>query len=205
MNEIFIPCIVTSINGQDQSTSIFSYEFEKNRTIYLNGTIDDKLAMSVIAQLRYLNSKSEDDITMIINGPGGAVSAGMAIYDVMKSGIQCDIVTVCMGMAASMDAFLLASGTKGKRYATESSEIMIHQPLGGVQGQATDISLVADHIMKTKKKIASILAKECRKTQKKLLNDMERDNWMDAVTASAYGLIDHIGFPTDEYSEVTDD
>lgn len=200
MSDIFIPYITTSLNGQDQSTSIFSYEFIKNRTIYVSGEIDDKLAMTVIAQLRYLNRKSGADITMIINGPGGSVTSGMAIYDAM-TGIKCDVVTICMGIAASMSGFLLAAGTKGKRYSTPNSEVMIHQPLGGAKGQATDISLVAEHIMKTKKRIAEILAEKCGKTSKKLLRDMERDNWMDAASALEYGLIDHIGLP-DENEEV---
>ena len=118
-------------------------------------------------------------------------------YDCMKHGIHCDVITIATGMAASMGAFLLAAGTKGKRYATNNAEIMIHQPLGGVQGQATDISLVADHIQYIKKKLASILAEECGKTQKKLMHDTERDNWMSSAAAREYGLIDHVGYPNE--------
>lgn len=195
MSEVLFPSIVTNINGHDQSTNILSYEFEKNRTIYLNGEVNDLMSMSVISQLRYLDSKSDEDIILIINSPGGSVTSGMAIYDCMKAGIHCDVVTVATGMAASMGAFLLAAGTKGKRYATESAEIMIHQPLGGVQGQATDISLVADHIQHLKKKLAGILSEECGKSLKKLMHDTERDKWMSSDDAKEYGFIDHVGYP----------
>lgn len=145
--------------------------------------------------MRYLDAKSDDPITVFINSPGGSVTAGLAIYDCMKHGVHCDVITVATGMAASMGAFLLAAGTKGKRYATTNAEIMIHQPLGGVQGQATDISLVANHIQHMKKKLASILAEACGKTQKKLMHDTERDNWMSSSAAKEYGLIDHVGYP----------
>ena len=197
MSHAMFPNIVTNLNGHDQSTNIFSYDFEKNRIIYINGEVNDLMALSVVSQLRYLDAKSDEDITLIINSPGGSVTAGMAIYDCMKYGIHCDVVTIATGMAASMGAFLLAAGTKGKRYATNSAEIMIHQPLGGVQGQATDISLVADHIQYIKKKLASILAEECGKTQKKLMHDTERDNWMSSVAAKEYGLIDYVGYPNE--------
>lgn len=197
MSHAMFPNIVTNINGHDQSTDILSFDFEKNRIIYINGEVNDLVALSVISQLRYLDAKSDEDITLIINCPGGSVTAGMAIYDCMKHGIHCDVVTIATGMAASMGAFLLAAGTKGKRYATNTAEIMIHQPLGGVQGQATDISLVADHIQYIKKKLASILAEECGKTQKKLMHDTERDNWMSSDAAKEYGLIDHVGYPNE--------
>lgn len=197
MSHAMFPNIVTNINGHDQSTNILSFDFEKNRIIYINGEVNDLVALSVISQLRYLDAKSDEDITLIINSPGGSVTAGMAIYDCMKHGIHCDVITIATGMAASMGAFLLASGTKGKRYATNNAEIMIHQPLGGVQGQATDISLVADHIQYIKKKLASILAEECGKTQKKLMHDTERDNWMSSTAAKEYGLIDHVGYPNE--------
>ena len=166
MSHAMFPNIVTNINGHDQSTDILSFDFEKNRIIYINGEVNDLVALSVISQLRYLDAKSDEDITLIINCPGGSVTAGMAIYDCMKHGIHCD-------------------------------EIMIHQPLGGVQGQATDISLVADHIQYIKKKLASILAEECGKTQKKLMHDTERDNWMSSDAAKEYGLIDHVGYPNE--------
>lgn len=195
MSEVMIPSIVTNINGHDQSTNIINYDFEKHRFIYINGEVNDLMAMSVTSQLRYLDAKSDDPITLFINSPGGSVTAGLAIYDCMKHGIHCDVITVATGMAASMGAFLLAAGTTGKRYATPNAEIMIHQPLGGVQGQATDISLVANHIQYMKKKLAAILAEECGKTLKKLMHDTERDNWMSGMAAKEYGLIDHVGYP----------
>ena len=195
MSEVMFPSIVTNINGHDQSTNIINYDFEKNRFIYINGEVNDLMAMSVTSQLRYLDAKSDDPITVFINSPGGSVTAGLAIYDCMKHGIHCDVITVATGMAASMGAFLLAAGANGKRYATPNAEIMIHQPLGGVQGQATDISLVANHIQYMKKKLAAILAEECGKTQKKLMHDTERDNWMSSMAAKEYGLIDHVGYP----------
>lgn len=195
MSEVMFPSIVTNINGHDQSTNIINYDFEKNRFIYINGEVNDLMAMSVTSQLRYLDAKSDDPITVFINSPGGSVTAGLAIYDCMKHGIHCDVITVATGMAASMGAFLLAAGANGKRYATPNAEIMIHQPLGGVQGQATDISLVANHIQYMKKKLAAILAEECGKTQKKLVHDTERDNWMSSMAAKEYGLIDHVGYP----------
>lgn len=196
MSHAMFPNVVTNINGHDQSTNILSFDFEKNRIIYINGEVDGLMALSVISQLRYLDAKSDEDITLIINSPGGSVTDGMAIYDCMKS-IHCDTVTIATGRAASMGAFLLAAGTKGKRYATENAVIMIHQPLGGVQGQVTDISLAVDHMMYEKKKLASILADACGKTQKKLMHDTERDNWMSSAAAKEYGLIDHIGYPNE--------
>ena len=196
MSQAMFPNIVTNINGHDQSTNILSFDFEKNRIIYINGEVDGLMALSVISQLRYLAAKSDDDITLIINSPGGSVTDGMAIYDCMKA-IHCDTVTIATGRAASMGAFLLAAGTKGKRYATENAVIMIHQPLGGVQGQVTDISLAVDHMMYEKKKLASILADACGKTQKKLMHDTERDNWMSSAAAKEYGLIDHVGYPNE--------
>lgn len=195
MSEVMFPSIVTNINGHDQSTNIINYDFEKHRFVYINGEVNDLMAMSVTSQLRYLDAKSDDPITLFINSPGGSVTAGLAIYDCMKHGIHCDVITVATGMAASMGAFLLAAGTTGKRYATPNAEIMIHQPLGGVQGQATDISLVANHIQYMKKKLAAILAEECGKNQKKLMHDTERDNWMSSMAAKEYGLIDHVGYP----------
>lgn len=195
MSEILFPNIITNIDGHDQSTNLINFDFMVNRTIYINGEIDDWMAMSVISQLRYLDSRSEEDIMMLINSSGGTVTAGMAIYDAMKYGIGCDVRTVATGLAASMGAFLLAAGTRGKRYATQSAEIMIHQPLGGVQGQATDISLVAKHIEYVKRKLAGILASECNKTVEQLMEDMERDNWKTSDEAKEYGLIDEVGFP----------
>ena len=195
MEGIIFPSVVANIDGHDHSASLISYDLASNRIIYINNEINDWVAMSVISQLHYLNGRSDDDITLVINSPGGSVTAGLAIYDAMKYGTRCDIITVATGMAASMGAFLLAAGTKGKRYATPSTEIMIHQPLGGVQGQATDISLVADHIQNVKRKLAEILADECGRPVKTLMRDTERDNWKTSTQAMEYGLIDHVGFP----------
>ena len=189
------PSVVANINGRDQAVRLTDYELSKKRVIRITGEINDLVADEVIAQIRYLSDKSEDDIQLYIQSPGGSVHAGMAIYDAMKYGTGCRIATVATGLAASMGAFLLCAGTKGMRYATPSAEIMIHQPLGGVQGQATDITLVAQHIQKVKQKLASVMADACGKTTEQLLSDMDRDNWMDAVAARAYGLIDHIGYP----------
>lgn len=190
----FLPHVITSTDGNEHNTDLISYDMTKNRVIYLNGEVNGESALSVITQLRYLATKSDKDIYLFINSPGGAVSDGLAIYDVINN-IPCDVVTVATGMAASMGSFLLAAGTPGKRFATPSTEIMIHQPLGGVQGQATDISLVADHIQKIKNKLASIMAEKCKKNLEEVINDMERDHWMTADQAKNYGLVDCVGFP----------
>lgn len=198
MAEIFIPNVLFNKDGQDRQAGLLTYDFEYGRTIYLVGEVNDMAALSINSQLRYLNSKSGEDIIMCINSGGGAVHAGLSIYDCMNE-IECDVITVATGMAASMGAFLLAAGTKGKRYATENAEIMIHQPIGGVQGQATDISLVADHIQYLKSSLAKIIAKSCDKNVKTLLRDMERDYWMSSIEAKKYGLIDNIGYPGGRY------
>lgn len=190
----FLPHIITSTDGDNHSTDLISYDMIKNRIIYLNGEINGESAISIITQLKYLASKSDKDIYMYINSPGGAVSDGLAIYDVMNE-IPCDVVTIAMGMAASMGSFLLAAGVQGKRFVTPSTEVMIHQPLGGVQGQATDISLVADHIQKIKTKLASIMAEKCGKQLEEVINDMERDRWMTGNQAKEYGIADYVGFP----------
>lgn len=190
----FLPQIITSTDGNDHSTDLISYDMIKNRIIYCHGEVNGDSAVSIITQLRYLATKSDKDIYMFINSPGGSVSDGLAIYDVMDE-IPCDVVTIANGMAASMGSFLLAAGAKGKRYVTPSTEVMIHQPLGGVQGQATDISLVADHIQKIKTKLAMIMAKNCGKELVEIINDMERDHWMTGDQAKAYGIADHVGFP----------
>lgn len=195
MSELILPSVISNVDGLDQSLNLVSHDFLTNRSIYLIGPVTDFSALNMITQLRYLASRSDDDIRFYINSPGGSVTAGMAILDVMKYGVSCDISTVCIGLAASMGAALLAAGTKGKRYASPNSEVMIHQPLGGVQGQATDISLVADHIQHTKKKLATLLAEACDKPVKSLMRDIERDNWKTAADAMKYGLIDHVGFP----------
>lgn len=195
MRKSLYPNVVTNVDGQEQFIPLDNYNFMKKNMIEIVGEIDDWVAASVVSQLLYMDNKSDDDIILIINSPGGSVTAGMAIYDAMKYAVNCDVCTVATGVAASMGALLLAAGTKGKRYATPSAEIMIHQPLGGVQGQATDITLVAEHIQNVKKKLAGILAESCGKSMQELLNDMERDNWKTAMQAKEYGLIDSVGYP----------
>ena len=191
---IFLPHIITVTDGYEYNTELVSYDMIKNRIIYLNGEVNSESALSVITQLRYLAAKSDRDIFMYINSPGGSVSDGLAIYDMINQ-ISCDVVTIATGVAASMGAFLVAAGTPGKRFATPSVEIMIHQPLGGVQGQATDISLFAEHIQRLKRRLGTILADKCKKSSDSVIADMERDCWMSAIQAKNYGLIDHIGFP----------
>ena len=190
----FLPYVITSTDGNTHNTDLISYDMIKNRVIYLNGEVNKESALLLITQLRYLAARSDKDIYLYINSLGGAVSDGLSIYDMMNE-IPCDVVTVATGMAASMGAFLLAAGAQGKRYATPSTEIMIHQPLGGVQGQATDISLVADHIQKVKTKLAGIMAERCKRDLEAVVKDMERDHWMSADKARGYGLVDYVGFP----------
>ena len=190
----FLPRIITSTDGNDHSTDLISYDMIKNRVIYLNGEVNGETAVSLITQLRFLANKSDKDIYLFINSPGGSVSDGLAIYDVMNE-ISCDVVTIATGLAASMGSFLLSAGAQGKRYITPSTEVMIHQPLGGVQGQATDISLVADHIQKIKAKLTSIMAENCKKDIEEVAKDMERDHWMSGEQAREYGIVDHVGFP----------
>ena len=185
-----VPMIVDKELDGERSYDIFS-RLLKNRIILLSGEINDACSSSIIAQLLYLDSISNEDISLYINSPGGSVSAGMAIYDTMNF-IMSDVATICVGMAASMGAFLLSSGQKGKRSALPSSEIMIHQPLGGAEGQATEIKIVAEHIIKLKKKLNTILAKNTKKSLKAIENDTERDHYLDAEEALEYGLIDKI-------------
>lgn len=185
-----VPMIVDKELDGECSYDIFS-RLLKNRIILLSGEINDACSSSIIAQLLYLDSISNEDISLYINSPGGSVSAGMAIYDTMNF-IKSDVATICVGMAASMGAFLLSSGQKGKRSALPSSEIMIHQPLGGAEGQATEIKIVAEHIIKLKKKLNTILAKNTKKSLKTIENDTERDHYLDAEEALEYGLIDKI-------------
>ena len=185
-----VPMIVDKELDGERSYDIFSMLL-KNRIILLSGEINDACSSSIIAQLLYLDSISNEDISLYINSPGGSVSAGMAIYDTMNF-IKSDVATICVGMAASMGAFLLSSGQKGKRSALPSSEIMIHQPLGGAEGQATEIKIVAEHIIKLKKKLNTILAKNTKKSLKAIENDTERDHYLDAEEALEYGLIDKI-------------
>ena len=192
MSEIFIPQIITITDGHEHSVDLESYQFTKERKVKLIGEINAGTARSIVSQLDYLDGKGDDDIHLIINSPGGTVSDGMMIYDAIKHSIHCDVRTVATGMAASMGAFLLAAGTKGKRYAMPNAEVMIHQPLGGVQGQATDISRAADHIQNVKNRLATILAAECGKEVEDVLHDMERDHWLTSVEALKYGIIDGI-------------
>lgn len=192
MSEIFIPQIITITEGHEHGVDLESYQFTKERRVKLIGEINAGTARSIVSQLDYLDGKGDDDIQLIINSPGGTVSDGMMIYDAIKHSIHCDVRTVATGMAASMGAFLLAAGTKGKRYAMPNAEVMIHQPLGGVQGQATDISRAADHIQNVKNRLATILAAECGKEVEDVLHDMERDHWLTSVEALKYGIIDGI-------------
>ena len=193
---MYLPEIIVTKGKEDYRTEPVANLFKCSRTVMVFSEINNIVAQSVIAQLLYLDEQNDTDIYLYINSPGGSVHAGMAIYDYIKcGGLRSDICTVATGIAASMGAFLLAAGKKGKRIATPSAEIMIHQPLGGVQGQATDISIVADHIQNTKKKLAGILSEECSKDLNIILSDMERDNWMSAQSALDYGLIDKVGFP----------
>lgn len=163
----------------------------KERIIILTGEIDDAMSSSICAQLLYLSSISSEPIQMYINSPGGSVSAGLAIYDIMKY-IRCDVSTICMGICASMAAVLLSAGTQGKRSALSNSEIMIHQPMGGMQGQAKDMEIAALHIQKLKERLYSILSENTRQSNETLRRDCDRDYYMDAKEALSYGLIDAI-------------
>ena len=189
-NMNLIPMIVDKeINGE-RSYDIFS-KLLKNRIIILSGTINDESANTIVAELLYLDSLNHEDISLYINSPGGSVTAGFAIYDTMNL-VKSDVSTICMGMAASMAAFLLSSGKKGKRYALPNSEVMIHQPLGGAEGQATEIKIAAEHILKTKKKLNKILASNTNKKLEKIEQDTERDYFLEAKEAKEYGLIDKV-------------
>ncbi|MBO5327944.1 MAG: ATP-dependent Clp endopeptidase proteolytic subunit ClpP [Clostridia bacterium] len=186
-----VPYIVEQTSRGERSYDIYSRLLE-DRIIFLTGEIDDAVANTVVAQLIYLEAKDPSkDICLYINSPGGSVSAGLAIYDTMNY-IKCDVTTICIGLAASMGAFLLSSGTKGKRYALPNSEVMIHQPLGGARGQASDIQIAAEHILKTKHKLNSIMAKNAGKTLAELERDTDRDNFLSAQEALEYGLIDKV-------------
>lgn len=185
-----VPMIVEKELTGERSYDIFS-KLLKNRIVILSGTIDDNVSNTVVAELLYLDSINHEDISLYINSPGGSVTAGMAIYDTMNF-IKSDVSTICIGMAASMAAFLLSSGKENKRYILPNAEVMIHQPLGGAQGQATEIKIVAEHILKTKKKLNTILAKNTKNSLKKIAHDTERDYYLDAQEALKYGLIDKI-------------
>ena len=186
-----IPMVVEQTNRGERSYDIYSRLLE-DRIIFLSGTIGDEMANSIVAQLIFLEGKDpEKDISLYINSPGGSVSAGMAIYDTMQY-IKCDVSTICLGMAASMGAFLLAGGAKGKRFALPHSTIMIHQPSGGAQGQATEIQIVADHIAQTKRTLNELLAANTGQPIEVVERDTDRDNYMTAEEAKAYGLIDGV-------------
>ena len=186
-----IPYVVENTGKGERSYDIYSRLLE-DRIIFLTGKINDQVADAIVAQLIYLEGKDPDkDISLYINSPGGSVSAGLAIYDTMNY-IRSDVSTICIGLAASMAAFLLSSGAKGKRYALANSEVMIHQPLGGAQGQASDIKIMADHILKTKRKLNEILAKNSGKPYEIVERDTDRDNYLSAEEAKEYGLVDQI-------------
>ena len=186
-----IPMVVEQTNKGERSYDIYSRLLE-DRIIMLSGEIDDALANTIVAQLIYLEGKDPNkDICLYINSPGGSVTAGLAIYDTMNY-VKCDVSTICIGLAASMGAFLLSSGKKGKRFALPNSEIMIHQPLGGAQGQASDIKIQADHILKIKDKLNKILSENTSKPVEQVEKDTDRDNYLSAEEALSYGLIDKI-------------
>ena len=186
-----IPMVVEQTDRGERSYDIYSKLLEE-RIIFITGEINDAVANTVVAELLYLEAKdSAKDIDIYNNSPGGSVTSGLAIYDTMNF-IKCDVSTICIGMAASMAAFLLSSGKKGKRYALPSSEIMIHQPLGGAQGQASDIKIQAEHILALKKKLNSVLAANTGKPVEQIENDTDRDNYLTAEDALNYGLIDKI-------------
>ena len=185
-----IPSVIEKSSYGERAYDIYS-RLLKDRIIIINGEIDDSLANSIVAQLLYLDGINHDDISIYINSPGGSITAGMAIYDTMNF-ISSDVSTICIGMAASMAAFLLSSGKKGKRYCLANSEVMIHQPLGGAQGQATEIKIAAERILKLKKKLNKILAINTGKNIKKIEKDTERDYFMDSKEAFEYGIVDEI-------------
>ena len=187
----FVPYVIELASRGERSYDIYS-RLLNDRIIFLGEEVTDVSANLIVAQLLFLESEDPGkDIHMYINSPGGSVSAGLAIYDTMQY-IKCDVSTICIGMAASMGAFLLAGGTKGKRMALPNSEIMIHQPSGGAQGQATEIKIVAEQILKTKRKLNEILAANTGKPLEQIEIDTERDNYMSAEEAKAYGLIDNV-------------
>ena len=186
-----VPYVIEQTSRGERSYDIYS-RLLKERIIFLGEEVNDVSASVIVAQLLFLEADDPDkDIQLYINSPGGSVTAGMAIYDTMQY-IKCDVSTVCIGMAASMGAFLLSGGAKGKRFALPNAEIMIHQPLGGAQGQATEIQIAADHILRTRKTLNSILAANTGKPLEVIQADTERDNFMSAAEAKEYGLIDEV-------------
>ena len=189
-----VPMVIEQTGRGERSYDIYS-RLLKDRIIFLGEEVTDVSANLIVAQLLFLESEDPNkDIQLYINSPGGSVSAGLAIYDTMHY-VKCDVSTICMGMAASMGAFLLAGGAKGKRFALPNAEVMIHQPSGGAQGQATDIKIIADKILQTKKKLNEMLAANTGQPYDVIAADTERDRWMTAEEAKAYGLIDEIVAP----------
>jgi len=186
-----VPIVVEQTNRGERSYDIYS-RLLNDRIVFLSGVVEDNLASVIVAQMLYLEAQDPDkDIFLYINSPGGSITSGMAIYDTMQY-IKCDVVTICIGMAASMGAFLLAAGAKGKRKALPNCDVMIHQPSGGAQGQATDIQIHAEHIIKTKQKMNKILSEMTGQTLKKIEKDAERDFFMTASEAKEYGLVDEV-------------
>ncbi|UYI92380.1 MAG: ATP-dependent Clp endopeptidase proteolytic subunit ClpP [Anaerostipes hadrus] len=186
-----VPYVIEQTSRGERSYDIYS-RLLKERIIFLGEEVNDVTAGLVVSQLLFLESEDPDkDINLYINSPGGSVTAGMAIYDTMQY-VKCDVSTMCMGMAASMGAFLLSGGTKGKRLALPNAEIMIHQPSGGTQGQATEIEIAAEHILRTKKKLNTILSENTGQPYETIVKDTERDNWLTAQEALEYGLIDKV-------------
>ena len=186
-----VPYVIEQTSRGEGSYDIYS-RLLKERIIFLGEEVNDVTAGLVVSQLLFLESEDPDkDINLYINSPGGSVTAGMAIYDTMQY-VKCDVSTMCMGMAASMGAFLLSGGTKGKRPALPNAEIMIHQPSGGAQGQATEIEIAAEHILRTKKKLNTILSENTGQPYETIVKDTERDNWLTAQEALEYGLIDKV-------------
>ena len=186
-----VPMVIEKTGMGERSYDIYS-RLLNDRIVFLGDEVNDITASLVVAQLLYLEAQDpEKDISLYINSPGGSISAGMAIYDTMNF-IKCDVSTICVGMAASMGAFLLAAGAKGKRFALPNSEIMIHQPLGGAQGQASDIKIQAEHIIKIRKKLNTILSERTGKSIEEIERDTDRDNWLDADAAKEYGLVDKV-------------
>lgn len=188
---MYNPIVIENTSYGERSYDIYS-RLLKDRIIFLGTEINDNVANAIVAQLLFLEAEDpEKDITMYINSPGGVVTAGMAIYDTMNY-IKPDVQTICVGQAASMGAFLLSAGAKGKRFSLENSRIMIHQPLGGTQGQAVDIEIHAKEILRIKKKLSEILAENCGKTVEEIYKDTDRDNFMSADEALEYGIIDKV-------------
>ena len=186
-----VPTVIEQTNRGERAYDIYS-RLLNDRIIFLADQVNDTTASLVVAQMLFLEAQDPDkDIHFYINSPGGSVSAGLAIYDTMNL-VKCDVSTICIGMAASMGAFLLAAGEKGKRFALPNSEIMIHQPLGGMQGQASDIKIHADHILRTRERLNRILAERTGKSYKQICLDTERDNFLTATEAAEYGLIDRV-------------